>query len=132
MPGAAPSELRRFGLTVGGVFLVLAAISRWRGHELAPLVLAALGAGLFVPGLVAPRVLGPVQRGWMRAAHVLGEVNTRIILGAFFYLVLAPIGFVMRRLVRDPLDRRLDDGRATNWIRREPAPVDPARYQQQF
>jgi hypothetical protein len=132
MPGAVPSELRRFGLTVGGVFLVLAALSRWRGHVVAPLVLAGLGVALVVPGLVAPRLLGPVQRGWMRGARLLGEVNTRIILGAFFYLVIAPVGCVLRWFVRDPLDRRLDDGRASNWVRRDVAEVDPARYQQQF
>lgn len=131
MSGAGPSELRRFGLMVGGVFLVLSALSRWRGHEVPPLVLGALGVALVVPGLVAPRLLGPVQRIWMRGAHVIGEVNTRIILGAFFYLVMTPVGLVRRR-VRDPLDRRLDDGRPSNWVRREVRPVDPARYEQQF
>ena len=131
MSRAGSSELRRFGLLVGGAFLVLSALSRWRGHELPPLVLGTLGVALFVPGLVAPRLLGPVQRIWMRAAHVMGEVNSRIILGAFFYLVLAPVGFVLRR-IRDPLDRRLDDGRPSSWVRRETRPVDPARYQQQF
>ncbi len=47
-------------------------------------------------------------------------------------LVIAPIGFVLRHLVRDPLDRSLTDGKASNWIKRERQPVDPARYQQQF
>ena len=131
MSGAGSSELRRFGLLVGGAFLVLSAISRWRGHEMPPLVLGTLGVALIVPGLLAPRLLGPVQRVWMRAAHVMGEVNSRIILGAFFYLVLAPVGFVLRR-IRDPLNRRLDDGQPSNWVRREAGPVDPARYEQQF
>jgi hypothetical protein len=131
MSGAGSAELRRFGLLVGGAFLVLSAISRWRGHEMPPLVLGTLGVALIVPGLLAPRLLGPVQRVWMRAAHVMGEVNSRIILGAFFYLVLAPVGFVLRR-IRDPLNRRLDDGQPSNWVRREAGPVDPARYEQQF
>jgi len=37
----------------------------------------------------------------------------------------------MRR-IRDPLDRSWRDGRASNWIRRPPEPVDPARYERQF
>lgn len=131
MSGAGSSELRRFGLLVGGAFVVLSALSRWRGHELPPLVLGTLGVALIVPGLLAPRLLGPVQRVWMRVAHVMGEVNTRIILGAFFYLVLAPVGFVLRR-IRDPLNRRLDDGQPSNWVRREAGPVEAARYEQQF
>jgi len=125
------AELRRFGLTVGGAFLLLALASWLRGHTVPPLVMAGLGTCLVLPGLVAPRVLAPVERGWMRFAEVVGRVNTRIILTLVYALVFTPIGLV-RRALRDPLDRRMRDGRASVWIRRPPAPVDPARYRQQF
>jgi hypothetical protein len=124
-------ELRKFGLTVGGIFLLLGVVSWYRGHEIPPRVLWTLGVLLVGPALVAPRWLGPVERGWMGMAAVLGAINSRIILGVLYYVVLAPVGLVMRRF-RDPLDRRLDDGRPTNWIKRPPEPVDPARYEQQF
>ncbi len=132
MPGASRAELRRFGLTVGGAFIVFALVSWWRGHVLPPRVFAALAVALVVPGLVAPAILAPVQRGWMRAAALLGEVNSRIILTVLFYLVIAPVGFVLRHLVRDPLDRSLSDGKASNWIPRARTPVDRTRYEQQF
>ena len=131
MEGASSSELRRFGLSVGGVFLALAALSRWRGHVIAPVVLASLGVLLVVPGVVAPRVLGPVRRGWMHGAGVIGDFNARVILTLLYYVIVFPIGFVLRR-VRDPLDRALDDGRTSQWIRRTPGPVDRARYERQF
>ena len=131
MSGASIRELRRFGLTVGGAFLLLGLVSWWRGHDVAPRVLWALGVGLAVPGLLAPSVLGPVRRVWMRAAHVMGEVNSRIILGIFYFLVLSPVGLVLRRF-RDPLDRSLNDGRSSDWVRREATPLDPARYERQF
>jgi Saxitoxin biosynthesis operon protein SxtJ len=132
MPGASSSELRRFGLTVGGIFVLLGALSRWRGHTWPPIVFVTVGVLLFVPGLVAPLVLGPVQRVWMRFAAILGEVNSRIILTVFFYLVLAPVGWVLRVFVRDPLDRALDAKRESDWIKREPRPLERARYEQQF
>jgi len=131
MQPLSPVELRRFGLTVGGVFLGLGVLSRFRGHEVAPLVLWSLGVLLVAPALVAPRVLAPVQRVWMRAGALLGEVNSRIILTVFFYVVIAPFGLVMRR-IRDPLDRSWQDGRTSNWIRRERVPVDRSRYERQF
>jgi len=131
MSGGATAGLRRFGLLVGGAFLVLAAVSRWRGHTLPPAVLAALGVALMVPALVAPGLLGPVERGWMRGATLLGEVNSRILLTVLFYLVIAPVGFVLRR-IRDPLDRSLRDADKSNWIRRPSGPVDPMRYERQF
>jgi hypothetical protein len=126
-----PAELRKFGLSVGGIFLVLAAISAWRGHVWPPAVMGTVGALLFLPGLVAPRVLGPVERRWMVFAEALGRFNARIILSVLYYVLITPVGIVRRWRV-DPLDRRLRDGRSTSWIPREPAAVDPARYRQQF
>jgi hypothetical protein len=124
-------ELRKFGVTVGLAFLVLGAVSRWRGHELPPRVLWTLGTLLLVPGLVAPGLLGPVQRAWMAAAEVMASFNTRLILGLLFYVVFTPVGFVMR-LFRDPMTRSMRDMQRSQWIRRKLEPVDRARYEQQF
>ena len=60
-PARSARELRRFGLTVGGMFLLLGLVSRWRGHTLPPLVLGTAGVLLLVPGLLAPRILAPVD-----------------------------------------------------------------------
>jgi hypothetical protein len=125
------TELRKFGVTVGGAFILLGLISWWRGREIAPRVLWGLGLLLLVPGALAPMLLRPVQRGWMRAAGVLGYVNTRIILGGFFYVVLTPVGLVIR-LFRDPLNLRFGDNSESTWVRRTSKPVDPARYERQF
>ena len=125
------AELRKFGLTVGGAFAVFGAISWWRGHELPPRVLWTLAVLLIVPSAIAPAILGPVQRAWMAFATVLGHVNTRIILTVLFYLVMTPVGLIMR-LFRDPLDRSLRDRSTTQWIKRESQPVDPGRYERQF
>lgn len=131
MASRTRSELRRFGLTVGGVFLVLAAVSAWRGHVLPPRILGALGVLLVVPGLLFPAALGPVERGWMAFASALGWFNTRLILGLVYYVVFTPAGLI-RRLAGDPLDRRLRTGVPSHWIPREPAPSDPSHYRKQF
>jgi hypothetical protein len=39
MRDVSPRALRKFGLTVGGVFLLLGAMSWWRGHLIAPRVM---------------------------------------------------------------------------------------------
>lgn len=126
-----PRELRRFGVTVGGVFGVLALISWWRGHVVPPMVLGALSVGLVVPGLLVPAALAPVERRWMRFAEVLGRINARIILSVFWVLVMTPVG-ITRRLFGDPLNRRMGSGKASEWVRRPVEPVDVERYRQQF
>jgi hypothetical protein len=126
-----PTDLRRFGLTVGAAFVVLGLISWARGHTVPPRVLWTLGTLLVVPGLAAPPLLGPVHCVWMRGAAVLGHVNTRVIPSLLFYLVVTPVGFRMR-FFRDPLRRSLADRSASQWIRRTPQPVDRASYERQF
>jgi hypothetical protein len=131
MRDSSPRALRKFGLTVGGVFLLLGGVSWWRGHEIAPRIMWDMGGPLVVLGLVAPRLLDPVERAWMAMAEVMGRVNARIILTTIYYLVVTPIG-VLRRRSADPLTRRMHDGTPSNWVKRERVPVDPARYRHQF
>ena len=129
--GVSRSDLRKFGLTVGVAFAVLGLISWWRGHVTPPRVLWALATALVVPGLVAPALLEPVQRGWMRFGFLLGEFNSRVILTVFFYLVMAPAGLLLR-LARDPLNRSLRDPRRSQWIKRERTAIERERYERQF
>jgi hypothetical protein len=103
-------ERRKFGLTVGIAFLVIAGISRWRGHDVAPLILASIGAALFVAGIVLPQVLGPVYRWWMGLARVLSKVTTPIFMGIVYFLVLTPIGILRRVFGSTPIEAKARDG----------------------
>jgi len=94
---------RRFGLTVGGAFLVFAAIAWWRGHPTATTILGTLGGVLFLAGLIIPTYLGPVERAWMKLAHVISKVTTPIVMGVMYLLVLMPIGFLRRMFGGNPM-----------------------------
>jgi hypothetical protein len=95
---------RRFGLTVGGAFLVLAGIAWWRAHIGTATTLGALGGVLAIAGLVVPTYLGPVERGWMALAHAISKVTTPIIMGVLYLLVITPIGWLRRALGGNPLE----------------------------
>jgi polyferredoxin len=91
-------DLRRFGLTVGGIFGLIA-LWPWlvRGGPIR--WWALIGAvGLLMPAILAPAILRPVHRIWMKAGHVLGWVNTRILLGIVFYGIVTPLGLIRRML----------------------------------
>ena len=118
-------------MTVGGVFTVIGALSWWRGHIWPPVVLGSLGVMLIVPGVLAPRLLAPIERRWMAIAGVLGRFNTRVLLTLVYLGVLLSIG-VLLRLRRDPLDRRIGTDRASHWIPRDDAESSPDSYRQQF
>ena len=53
--------------------------------------------------ILRPGLLLNPYRAWMKLGHILGWVNSRIILGLVFLIVLQPIAFIMRILGHDPL-----------------------------
>ena len=59
----------------------------------------------------------------MAAGHVLGWINTRIILGVIFYFIVTPIGIVRRWLGKDPMGRQLRPDLASYRINRQPRPA---------
>jgi len=108
MAGRVPARLsaaqgRRFGLTVGLAFLVLASVMWWRTHPLAAQVLGSFGGLLVVAGLLAPTRLGPVERAWMRLAHAISKVTTPVVMAVMYFVLMTPLGIGRRVFGRNPL-----------------------------
>jgi hypothetical protein len=100
-------QLRDFGLLIGLGFPILIG---WLfpllfGHEFRAWTLWVGVPGLIL-GLIEPRLLHYPYKGWMALGHALGWVNSRIILGLVFIIVLQPIAYIMRLTGYDPLRRR--------------------------
>ena len=94
-----------FALIVSGALLAIAAYQRWRGAEpWVVIALVSIAAVLSLLSAIAPSLLRPVYRGWMRFGEVLGWINTRIILTLVFFLVVTPIGLLMRLFGRSPME----------------------------
>lgn len=102
-------ELREFGFVLaGGVALMFGLFIPWlreSGYPWWPWAFAAVAALI---ALSAPRALGPLYRGWIKVGSWLGWINSRIILGIVFYIVVLPMGLVMRLTGKDPMARSLD------------------------
>lgn len=122
-------ELRHFGLLVGGVFSV---IGLW------PIVFRSdsprwwalvLGGALMLLGGIAPHSLQQIHAGWMKIGHVLGAINTKIILGLIYYLLIVPMGMVMRLMGKDSMHRTLDREGNTYRVVRAPRPRQHMRNQ---
>jgi len=110
IPSLDNKGLRKFGLTTGAIIIILFALFfPWLFDAPAtpiwPWVLASL---LWLPALFIPGVLRPVYTTWMKIGHGIGWINTRIILGVLFYVVILPMGLIMRLLGKDPMARKHD------------------------
>ena len=89
-------------------------------------------AAFFALALAAPGVLGPLNRLWLGFGRLLNRLVSPVILALLFYLVITPIGLVMRLAGHDPLRIRWDTGAATYWIERRPPGPEPETMRNQF
>jgi len=106
--------LREFGIVTGAIVAVLfGLLLPWLLGTRIPLWPWVLAGTLVVWALVAPGSLGPVYRVWMRFGLLIGSVTTPLILGIVFFLLIMPMGLVMRAFGHDPLSRALDEEAAS-------------------
>ncbi len=132
---ASPTALRRFGWTVGGVFVALGALLAWRtGWAPGPAAMAllAVGGALVGLGTIAPRALAWPFRAWMTLALAMGFVMTRVILTLVFTLVFTPVALLFRLLRRDALHQRPDPTAPTYWTRRDSGPSAKERLERMY
>jgi hypothetical protein len=131
---ASPTDLRKFGLMVGGVFLLLALIfwiPKW--HKAWYWWFIVPGAPLVVLGAILPRALKWIYVGWMTLAMLLGAVVSTILLTLLYFLMVTPLGLVARLAGKDFLSQKLEPHAASYWLRRDISkPKAKHEHEQQF
>lgn len=106
--------LREFGLLIGGLIAVLfGLLIPWLRHHPTPWWPWIIGGVMGGLGLAAPRTLNPVYHAWMRFGLILNAIETPIVLGIVFYLIVMPMGMIKRLFGEDPMQRKLEGDRET-------------------
>lgn len=108
--------LRKFGLLVGGIFLLLGFWIYYSNQSILGIIFLAVGALLFIFGLLIPNFLSKAYKVWMGLAFALGWVMSRVLLSVLFYLVLTPIGFIAKIVGKKFLDIDIKIKRESYWI----------------
>jgi len=103
-------QLREFGFLIG---LGLPILIGWflpsiSGHNFRAWTLW-IGIPSLIMGIFNPRFLFYPYKGWMKLGNALGWINSRMILGLVFLIVLQPIAFIMRTFGYDPLRKKKDN-----------------------
>ena len=112
------SSNRSFGLLF---FIVFLAISLWPLKSQEDLRLWAFIIALifFVLGILNSKFLTPLNKLWHKFGIFLGSIISPFVMGVVFFMVVTPIGLIMRFLGKDLLRINKSKFVSTYWISRE-------------
>ena len=112
------SSNRSFGFLFFVVFFV---VSLWPLKSQGDLRLWAfiLSLVFLVLGVLNSKLLTPLNKLWFKFGILLGSIVSPIVMGAVFFIVVTPIGLIMRLLGKDLLRINKSKPISTYWINRD-------------
>ena len=105
---------RSFGVVFFVVFLIIATYPLINGDELRLWSLIISIIFLFL-GLVNSKILNPLNKLWFKFGIFLGKIISPLLMGIIFFLVVTPIGLLMRLFNKDLLNLRFNNN-SSYWI----------------
>lgn len=125
------SSDRFFGLTFFVFFMLIALWPVLWGKPVR-LIPMGIAGGFLTIALIQPALLAPLNKFWLRVGALLHTITSPIILGIMFYLVITPIGLLMRLTGKDLLRLKFDRNASSYWIQRTPPGPDKNSLHRQF
>ena len=111
------SSNRSFGIVFFIVFLLIALYPLTYSQDIR--VWSAIISIIFlVLGLLNSKILTPLNKLWFKFGIFLGKIISPIIMGIIFFLVVTPIGLLMRLLGKDLINLKYNNNKSY-WIEKK-------------
>ena len=111
------SSNKSFGIVFFIVFILISLYPLLNGQEIR--LWALINSAVFlILGLLKSKLLTPLNKLWFRFGIFLGKIISPIIMGFIFFLVVTPIGLIMRLLGKDVLNLKYNKERSY-WIEKD-------------
>ena len=108
------SSNRNFGIVFFIVFLLIAIYPFLKGNDLR--IWSLLISFVFlVLGLINSKILTPLNKLWFKIGLFLGKIVSPLVMGFIFFIVVTPIGIIMRLFRKDLLNLKYNQ-KKTYWI----------------
>ena len=108
------SSNRSFGVVFFIVFLLIGLYPLLKGNDLRiwSLIISFIFLAL---GLINSKILTPLNRLWFKFGLLLGKIISPLVMGIIFFVVVTPIGIIMRLLKKDLLNLKYNK-KESYWI----------------
>ena len=110
------SSNRSFGIVFFVFFVLIAFYPLINNEEIRnwSLIISLI---FLVLGLLKSKILSPLNKLWFKFGILLGKIVSPIIMGIIFFLVVTPIGFIMKMLGKDLLNLKFNNNKSY-WIKK--------------
>ena len=107
---------KSFGILFFIVFLIIGFWPLTNGEEIRfwSILISLI---FLILGILNSKVLTPLNKAWFRFGVFLGNFVSPIIMGIIFFLVVTPIGLLMKLLGKDLINLKKNNEK-TYWIQR--------------
>jgi len=105
-----------FGITFSAVFLIIALWPLLDGLNLRTWSLITSAAFVMI-SLTLPNVFTYLNLWWIKLGYFLGKIISPIVMGIVFFIIVTPIGLLLRLFGKDIL--RLKRNKNSYWINRD-------------
>ena len=108
------SSNRSFGIVFFVVFLTISLFPLINEGNLRiwSLIISII---FLILGLINSNILTPLNKIWFKFGVILGQIVSPIVMSIIFFLVVTPIGILMRILKKDLLNLKINDNKSY-WI----------------
>ena len=107
---------RSFGI-VFFIFFLLISIYPLINNESIRIWSLVISLIFFILGIINSNFLSPLNKLWFKFGIFLGKIISPIIMGIIFFLVVTPIGLIMRLIGKDMLNLKYSDYKSY-WIKK--------------
>ena len=106
---------RSFGIVFFIVFLLIALYPITYSEDIR--IWSLIVSFIFlILGLLNSKILTPLNKLWFKFGVILGKIISPIIMGIIFFLVVTPIGLIIKVLGKDLLRLKYNKKNNTYWI----------------
>ena len=107
---------KSFGILFFIVFLIIA-IWPVLSSEAVRIWAAVISVVFLILGIINSKILTPLKKGWIKLGEILGRVIAPIIMGFIYFIIITPIGILMRLIGKDLLNTKFNKDKSY-WIKR--------------
>ena len=108
---------KSFGIVFFIFFLIISIYPLLNGGEIGILWLI-LSFAFLILGLLNSKLLTPLNSLWFKFGILLGKIISPLVMGCIFFVVVTPIGFLMRMLQKDLLNLKFKNNKSY-WIEKK-------------